>query len=287
MKKYFRVSFIFILVIFVSFTVGCAKKSYSDASYEVSPSNGEGYNVDNKSDLGIDKGIDTSTFATSQLIIYTYNYSISSKEIDKNIDDIVKLVYSLGGYIERNNNSYYEETSKISYANYVFRVPTDKLDSLNSNLSENYNITHKELQSTNITEKYTSNEARIQVLNSSRAAYLKLLEDEDLTYSEIIQINDKINNIDTELLNLELMQNRYDNLLEYSTVNINFRDKNENVIQRTFFGDYAIFLQDFVSGLFEFIMYSIPFVIVFVGIPAAIVIPIIVKKKKKVNKVEK
>ena len=129
--------------------------------------------------------------------------------------------------------------------------------------------------------KYTSNEARITVLNASRAAYVKLLEEENISYSDIIQINDKIANIDTELLNLRLMQEKYDNLVDYSTVRVNFNNNRE--IRSNFFTEYLDYLEEFFVGVFRFVMYSIPVVILLGGVSLAIVLPIVHKKKKKAN----
>lgn len=272
MKKTIKVLLIVLCLFSVSLGVGCAKKAMYD-SYDSEPAYQE--------ETIYSKSSDGTTTVSTKMVIYNYQYAISGRDLNKVINDFINLVTSYGGYTENNNVSYYQDTNEISYANYTFRVPSSQLESFSKEIDENFTITYKRLDSVDITEKYTSNEARITVLNASRAAYVKLLEEENLSYSDIIQINDKINNIDTELLNLRLMQERYDNLVDYSTVRVNFNNNRE--IRSNFFTEYLDYLEEFFVGVFRFVMYSIPVVILLGGVSLAIVLPIVHKKKKKAN----
>ena len=275
MKKIGKIILVVMLVFGGLTLVACSTKSYegNDGLNYESPSYSEKIG-------GIEKsGELASTLSTNQLIIYNYYYNIQTKDFDRDLANMNSIIRLLGGYSQSNNVSYDSVTGKPTYAHYTFRVPSDKLESFDTSVDEAFKVTRKNIDSTNITERYVSNEARIQVLNSARTAYIKLLEDESLTFSEIIQINDKINNIDTELLNLQLLQNRYDNELEYSYVDVTFYDGSK--VDVGFFSEYVEYLGDFFVTLFKVIMYAIPFALVLGAITCAIVIPIVRSKRKK------
>lgn len=279
MKQITKLLFIVLLVFSLVGLYACGRKSSEapEGDANISPSYSE--KID-------DVSIDNSELPTSsgQLIVYNYYYSLQSKDFEKDIDSINEIIRSLGGYTQSNRMSYDSTTGKPDYAYFMFRVPSNKLDSLSKSINDSFKVIGKNLDSKNITEEYVSNEARIQVLESSRLAYLKILENESLSYAEIIQITDKINNIDTELMRLQLMQNRYDNELEYSYVEVRFYEGNKVTV--SFFDEYVDYLGDFFVGLFKVILYSLPVIVVLGGISCAIVIPIAKSsRKKKANKV--
>lgn len=279
MKQITKILFIVLLVFSLMGLYACGRKASEapEGDANISPSYSE--KID-------DVSIGNSELPTSsgQLIVYNYHYSLQSKDFEKDIDSINEIIRSLGGYTQSNSMSYDSATGKPNYAYFMFRVPSNKLDSLSKSINDSFKVIGKNLDSKNITEEYVSNEARIQVLESSRLAYLKILENESLSYAEIIQITDKINNIDTELMRLQLMQNRYDNELEYSYVEVRFYESNKVTV--SFFDEYVDYLGDFFVGLFKVILYSLPVIVVLGGISCAIVIPIVKSsRKKKANKV--
>ena len=276
MKKIF--TNILIVLSFVLFITLCAcgtsKAEFDVREPSIDPSEvGEMELYSSKS--GIDEPIENK-----QLIYYRYDYTIEDKELETAIKAIANYVKSIGGYIEDSNEYYNGENNEISNANYTFRIPSDKAEDLSENLS-NYNITYKNVDSTNITEEYTANESRIEVLEASRASYISLLENEKLSFSEIIAIEDKVEDIDTELTYIKNIQKRYEGLLNYSVVNIRFTTKYE--YKNNFFADYFEYLGDFFVGLFKFIMYSLPVVLVLGSIACAIVLPINIRNKKRKN----
>lgn len=270
MKKAIKILLIFLCLFSILLGVGCGRKA-SNNSFDAEPSYQE--------ETVYSKNSDGVTTVTTKMVIYNYQYAISGRNLKEIIENFINIVVTYGGYTENNNVSYYQDTSEVNYANYTFRVPSSALEDFSKEIDGKFKITYKRLDSVDITEKYTSNEARIEVLNASRAAYVKILEQEDLSYSDIIQINDKISNIDTELLNLQLIQERYENQVDYSTIRVNFNNNRE--IRSNFFSEYVDYLEDFFVGLFKFVMYSIPVVVVLGGVACAIVLPIVHKNKKK------
>ena len=207
---------------------------------------------------------------TNRKIYYNVNYTIKNRHIDKTIATIGQKVKEYNGYID---NSY----EKDNYANYVYRIPSDKLNDFMNYMSTIGSVIDKSFSSNDITIKYSYTTERLNTLYASKEAYLVLLTREGLTMDEIISIKSKIEEIDTEIRTLERTKANYDNLLDYSTVTIVYRTSNK--IKASFLKDYVQYLRDFVVGLFKFIMYALPFGIVGGGV--AILIYFLQEKSRK------
>lgn len=250
-KRIFKFVFLLLLAFLSIIAVGCGNES-NGSDYPNGDENGE-----------INEG-------TNRKIYYNVNYTIKNRHIDKTIAAIGQKVKEYNGYID---NSY----EKDSYANYVYRIPSDKLNDFMDYMSTIGSVIDKSLSSNDITIKYSYTTERLNTLYASKEAYLVLLTREGLTMDEIISIKSKIEEIDTEIRTLERTKANYDNLLDYSTVTIVYRTSNK--IKASFLKDYVQYLRDFVVGLFKFIMYALPFGIVGGGV--AILIYFLQEKSRK------
>lgn len=250
-KRIFKFVFLLLLAFLSIIAVGCGNES-----------NGSDYpNDDENGEINEE---------TNRKIYYNVNYTIKNRHIDKTIATIGQKVKEYNGYID---NSY----EKDNYANYVYRIPSDKLNDFMNYMSTIGSVIDKSFSSNDITIKYSYTTERLNTLYASKEAYLVLLTREGLTMDEIISIKSKIEEIDTEIRTLERTKANYDNLLDYSTVTIVYRTSNK--IKASFLKDYVQYLRDFVVGLFKFIMYALPFGIVGGGV--AILIYFLQEKSRK------
>lgn len=254
-------SFIVLLFLLCLFLIGCGM-SGNESEKDTAPS------IPDNSDDIIDIDVDRK-------IYYTVSYTVKLKEIEETISSISKKVSEYGGYIEK--SSEWESDSK-SYASYTYRVPISKLNDFLNFMEENEGIASKNISSDDITLTYSKTEERLKTLNASKNAYLKMLEKENLSISDIISINTRIEEIDTEVNYLENTKAKYDSLLDYATININY---NTN-FEKTFLEQYLGYLVSFFITFGKVILYALPFVLV-----AGVIMLFIFIPQRKKNKEQK
>ena len=148
MKKTIKVLLIILCLFSILLGIGCGKKAAYE-SYDMEPSYQE--------ETVYSKNSDGLVTVSTKKVIYNYQYSISGRNLKEIIDNFIGVVEKYGGYTENNNVSYYQDTDDVNYANYTFRVPSSSLDDFSKEIDEKFNVTYKRLDSTDITEKYTSN----------------------------------------------------------------------------------------------------------------------------------
>ena len=253
MKKLFITLCLFI---FAFALVGCGADSYGD-NYNGEMGN-EGNNV---------------VIETNRKIYYTGKITITTKKADEVSNRIGSKVKEYNGYASSISYNDYETSKTIVI---TYRIPTEKLDNFLDDVDKEKGVTSKSITSTDITTNYNKAAARLEVLKTSRAAYLKALE-EATTQSEIIGINDKIERIDTEILELTMTLQSYDNLLDYSTITITYTTEKEP----SFFGEYFEYVGDFFVGLGKAILYLLPPAIVGAIIAGSIILIIKLSSKKR------
>ena len=223
---------------------------------------------------GEDNGSSNNVVAdNNRKIIYEVNYSITGEDVMDSKEKINDKVIDLKGYTESSNEN-------NDYAIIIYKIPTEQLNSFLDYVDSFNGIGSKQVNSYDVTSSYSYIEARISILKASREAYVKILNNEHLSRSEIIQLNDKIAEIDTELLQINNEKNAYDNRLTYSKVTINYY-LDEQIKEPAFFKEYGQYLVNFFAGLGKIILYVLPVAITFGGIFSAIFFPIYFKNKKR------
>ena len=118
---------------------------------------------------------------TKGKIVYTADYSVYSDSVQITKNTITTQVLEIGGYI---SNS--EENETRAYITY--KVPTEKLNEFLDFMDKLEGVGNKKVSTDDITNAYSETQGRIETLEASKQAYEKLLQDEKLSYSEIIQI---------------------------------------------------------------------------------------------------
>ncbi len=210
---------------------------------------------------------------TNHKIIYTVTYSIQCENISTIIKEINTNLYTLGGYISssRQESNY--------YANFVYKIPTEKLNEMLDFIDGNDGVDSKTVTTEDITSSYDKLKAEIETLEASKEAYQNMLKNDNLNVSEIVTITNRIEEIDTRLKTLYGQLNNYDNLLDYSTINITYTTKTQGY-EEGFLSNYGSFLLAIGQLIVSFIAYCAPFLIV-AGLVSLIIF--IVKKKKNAN----
>lgn len=259
MKNKFKAILLIFVTLFTFLLASCGTSSVNGDSYDKGVASGENNNV---------------VIETTRKIYYTVDYDINAKDYTKIKKELSDKVNSLDGYIQKSTDS---ET----YSNYVYRIPTLKLNEFLDYVDAyGDTVESKKVTSTDITTTYSEKEAKKEVLSASRKAYLSLLNDGTLSMSDIIAIQDKISNLDIEISIIEKELASYDNLLDYSTVTIDYRTDND----LSFIAQYGNYLGGFFVGLGQGILYLLPVLFCGAIICLAAFVIIKVSKKNKKNK---
>lgn len=244
MKKCIYCLLLYICIVFI---VGCGDAASNDKTYSSENSN--------------------TIIETSRRIYYTVEISVETEDLNKTINDITNETNRLNGYI---SNSYISDNGNSSI---IVRVPTkDLFVFLEKIENSDDKITDKKISSFDITSNYNKIEARLQVLNSSKEAYLKLLA-EAKSINDIIIIQNKLEELDSEILELEMQKANYDNLIDYSTITIYLNYEESN-----YFKQYFNYLGKLCVIIFTVFIYTMPFGII------ALLIVFIIKYISKINK---
>ena len=232
-----------------------------------------GCSAESSKEMCVESGENNVTVETNRKIYYKVFYTIDTENISEINSSINSKVAELDGYTANS-------TQSGNYANYVYKVPTKSLNEFLDYVdSFGENVSNKTVESTDITSTYSQLEARKEVLENSRVAYLKLLNETNLSMSYIIEIQNKIDDIDSELLHLNNQLSYHDNLLDYSTITITY---NQSEAKEEFFDGYGEYLLGLLNFVFYLFMYTLPFTLV-AGI-VLLVMYLIKKRRMKKNK---
>lgn len=147
--------------------------------------------------------------------------NMETTSLDSLVDEMEKRTSKLGGYIQDIN--LYNYTYSRSY-NMMIRIPYAKVDSFLDGI-ENFGTVNNISDSTrDITLQYADSETRLKNLNQQHERLLGLLEKaENLT--DIIEIEARLSEVETEIDSYTLEIKNYDNLVNYSTISLNIEEK--------------------------------------------------------------
>lgn len=207
-------------------------------------------------------------------IIYKIHYTIESKDNSEIIKDVKNQIFTLNGFISES------EENSSNYAYYVYKIPTPSLNTFISYVDDKYNkeITSKQVTSNDVTSSFDKTSAQIKTLEASLTAYQNLLKDEKLTYSDIIQINDKITSINSELTYLYNQIDDITEKTEYTEITFRYYTERNNK-SNSEFDRYINFIKQSGITIGYYILYTLPFAAIS-GI--IILVVYLIRRKKKI-----
>lgn len=164
---------------------------------------------------------DTAAAENGRKLIKEASLDVETKDFDRFTSDLVAEVETLGGYIEYSSvsgSSYLAESGQRT-AWYTARIPEDKLEDFISKIGDNGNITNVSRNVRDITLEYVDVAGRISTLKSELERLEELLGQAS-SMEDILAIESKISDVRYELESYQSQMNTYDNLVDYSTVEI-------------------------------------------------------------------
>ena len=255
MKKKLLLSVVCIILACLCFvSVGCAKNNDMGGGYYP---NNSGPESTDKSESGSD-GSSTETSPDRKII-----YSVYVSYVVDNLEGCEESISS------KLKNDEWVESSSLSqdYATVVVRIKTERLDEFMSSLDGLGEISSYTKESEDISERYYDKTVRKTALENEQTRLLELQE-KATTLADLLAINTRLSEIDAELASINGTLNKYDSLVEYSTVTINLRVTYQGT-EYTFWDQLLDGLSiglDIAGGLLIFIICAIPYGAVATGI---------------------
>ncbi|MDE6889397.1 MAG: DUF4349 domain-containing protein [Eubacterium sp.] len=187
-----------------------------------------------------------------QKLIYTYEYTVETKEFDAFYKKVNDKTTQLGGYVERSDTDGNAVDSSNRYSYLVLRIPAEKMQQMLSLLDSDANITYQSCRSENVTLQYVDMESHVKALRTEQEALLKLMEKAD-KLKDIIALQSQLTQVRYEIESYESQLRMYDNKVDYSTLHLNITevDRTTNVksTETSFFDEISNGFSDNVYAL--------------------------------------
>lgn len=187
-----------------------------------------------------------------QKLIFTYDYTVETKEFDSFYKKVTDKTTQLGGYVERSDTDGNAVDSSNRYSYLVLRIPAEKMQQMLSLLDSDANITYQSCQSENVTLQYVDMESHVKALRTEQEALLKLMEKAD-KLKDIIALQNQLTQVRYEIESYESQLRMYDNKVDYSTLHLNITevDRTTNVksTETSFFDEISSGFSDNVYAL--------------------------------------
>lgn len=241
------------------------------------------FSVGSAGATGTPADIDTSK------IIYTGHAEIETLEFDACCEAVQSLIEQTGGFLESSSlrGGYYHANSLRS-AEYTIRIPRESFDAVTEGLSELGHVSHCTITAENVASAYYDTESRLAVYRAEEERLLAMLEKAE-TVEDMLDIEDRLAEVRYSIESLTTDLRGWDGLISYSTLHLTIEEVEEMVeteevgyweniargFSRTLRG-----IGRFFSNLLEFILISLP-VLVLLGVIALVVILLIRRGRKR------
>lgn len=214
---------------------------------------------------------ESSQTASDRKLIKTVSMDVETEEFDSLISKLQSRIGGLGGYVESsstNNSSYYVNNGR--YANYVIRIPANRLDELVGNVTDLANVTWKEENVEDITLRYVDIESHKIALQTEQERLLVLMERAE-TVEDLITIESRLSEIRYQIQNYESTLRTYDNQVNYSTLHLSISEvkkltpQEEPGVWERIQDGFTENLEDVVIGVRDFfvdVVIAIPYFVI-------------------------
>ena len=189
---------------------------------------------------------------TQRKIIRNASFNLQTKDYDDTIARLTQYLESCGGYIQYSDRSG-DKTQGTAYSSMTLRVPLGEYGSFLEFIPTIGNVTYSSEGTEDVTYSYYDSEARLRVFEAQEQRVLELLEQAQ-TMEDILAIETKLAEIRAEIESLTTMLNRYDDLIDYTTVNINIRQTSDYTVPtESFFDEVWQVVKDSANGVVWFL----------------------------------
>jgi predicted small secreted protein len=234
----------------------------------------------------------------AEKIIYTAIAYIETIEFDETIKGVYELLELNGAFVEnqyvggRNYAQSYYKSQTYRTAEFTLRVPTNNLKTITESLDTLGNVLSQQSNAENITTKFYDTESRLNAYKVQEERLLAMLGKAE-TLADMLVIEERLANVRYEIESITSTLRNWQNHVDYSTLTLNIREVEKlteiTTAEKTYWEQIGEGLEGttvgvgtFFTGLFKWIVISLPILAVLVVI--AIVILIIVKVVHRRNR---
>ncbi|MDR2957648.1 MAG: DUF4349 domain-containing protein [Coriobacteriales bacterium] len=273
---------------------GCATSDRGASSWEQTLNQGSADGSSNGSgNAPYAPSVDSvSTVAATydRKVIYSYDYSLETTEMDATLSALESAVQGFGGYIEQANYSGRDTGDQYSNATLTCRIPIASIGKFKLEIENAGQVTTKNEQGVDITEEYIDIETRLLVLKTQEERLLVLLEQSG-NLSDLLEIERELARIRTEIEQLTGSLQKLNNLVDLATFIIRVRNVTSYSpkSEEPYLAQLRYATQDSLNtalgvlkALLIMLVYAAPYLIVF-GL-LLLVILLIVRHRSKVKK---
>ncbi|MDO4701472.1 MAG: DUF4349 domain-containing protein [Erysipelotrichaceae bacterium] len=285
MKKLFSILIISLSTLLL--LSGCSSKktiTYEEPYpyvYDVNTANKEEYRYDSfdtntKTDM-------SSAQEDYRKISKNHTIYLEAEKIDESIHNFKQLLEKHKGYITYSEENLSEKTKKS--ANFTVKVPSKGVDLFLEELPTIGTIISKYSNTTDLTESYNDNNARLKSLLKQEERLLELYEKAE-TIADIITIEEKLTYVRSDIEYIQSSIKNMDLLVEYSTVDINISSEIQIIKNPSFGNQLKTALIESFNGFINFIQDGIIWIVlklpyIILSAITIFIVRMIAKKKKK------
>ncbi len=174
--------------------------------------------------------------------------SIETDSADECYNKILNISKQYNGYIESSSESSTRDNKKT--INVVLKIPSDDFEDVIANIKSLGDVKTIRTISNDITEQYYDLESRIKNLEIQEEKLQELLKKAS-NISDILQVEDKLNEVMTQIDSYKNQIKIWDNMTSMSTINLTF----VQVVPQTKFGD--IFGKSILNDILNSVLKSL------------------------------
>jgi len=248
MKKRTAVLLLAALMILALFS-GCAKSESMDYFYTGSATTAPSVSVDSsesyfsgstgsvKEEADYDSGVIADDMASADAgdpgsaetpeedrkRIFYGSVEIETMEFDQAIANLEAIVAQLGGYFDKTDlsgSSLYDYGYSRRYASFTVKIPSKYFNTFLGNAGEIGNVVNTSTWSEDITMAYYDLQTRLETQNTKKDRLMDLLA-KATEMTDIIELENALSDTIYEIESLTSTLQRYDNLIDYSTITVN------------------------------------------------------------------
>jgi hypothetical protein len=153
-------------------------------------------------------------------IVQTASIRLQVREVGVSFEEVGRVATAAGGFVASSNFSYQGDQQVASV---TIRVPANRYqDVLSSVRGLGVRVDAEASNASDITEEYSDLSARLRTLEATESQLLQLLARAN-TIAEILQVQDRLNSVRTEIERVKGRMNLLDNLAEMATITVHLR----------------------------------------------------------------
>jgi len=230
--------------------------------------------------------------------IITVDMSAETEDLEALLISLDKEIAALGGFVEDQNiyNGSSYSSRRYRNASLTVRIPAGDVDRFTQEVSGLANVVRTNKNLEDITLNYTATESRIRALETEEARLLEFM-DQAQDLSDLLEIEDRLTDVQYELEQYSSRLRLYDNQVDYATIYLDIEEVQEYtpVEEETFWEKISGGFKSSLKGLGEdleelvvWIIVSSPYLLVYAVVIFGIFLAVkAARKKTRVRKQKK